>query len=227
MRFGITGMLPLALAMMATGALAAQNNVYIDQVGSGSNIEVTQQGMSNDAGDSSAPMSFGGNTQDVTIEQIGSGNTMEADVQGASAVVNSRVDGNTNTVRIMCGNVPTTTCTDTQIRADATGSGNDVTLSSVSKSDHSIVLNGDNNTVGVSSSTTNLLGARSGTTVDGSSNSVTITQDGPAGANGFAATVDVNGSSNTIGVNQHGTADSTVVISSTGSNNSITVDSGS
>jgi hypothetical protein len=71
-----------------------------------------------------------------------------------------------------------------------------------------------------------MAGSRASITGQGDSNTVNVSQSGPAGLNGFDAQVNITGGSNTVGVTQSGTVDSTVRISTVGSNNNITVNSG-
>jgi hypothetical protein len=113
------------------------------------------------------------------------------------------------------------------ISANITGNTNSAEIIAGAKSVATVDATGDNNKVAITSSTTNLLGAKAHfTTTGGNGNAITVSQNGPGGASGFDAMVDVTGGSNTIGVVQSGTVDSTVNIKSVGSNNTITVRSG-
>jgi hypothetical protein len=215
--------------LAAGGAIAAGNQVYIDQVGNNSNISVTQTGGDNALGDSTNVAIMHGNSQSITIAQIGAVNSMALNVQGAGTTVSSTVTGNSNTVNIDCGsgNVhKASACADSTITANVAGSNNDVGINAGSKSTHDTEITGDRNTVHTDSITSNLLGARSSITATGSDNSITLSQNGAAGGNGFEATIAVTGSSNTVGVSQSGTVDSKVNITSVGSNNTIAVTSG-
>jgi hypothetical protein len=219
----------LALSLMATTPVFAQsqNTVYIDQIGSNSAIDVTQTGSNNVMGDETTKAIFRGNSQLVMITQIGSNNNSVFNIQGNGAQLTSNVTGSFNTVNASCGAAPTTACTDTVITANITGSTNNVNITAGAKSLATVDATGDNNTVGITSSTTNLLGARARvTSTGGNGNAITVSQTGTAGLNGFDATIDVTGGTNTIGVTQSGTVDSTVNIKSVGSNNTITVRSG-
>ena len=220
---------PAMVFLAASGAFAAGNQVYIDQVGNNSNISVTQSGGDNMLGDSSTAAILHGNNQSITVAQIGAVNTTALNIQGAGTTVQSTVTGNTNTVNIDCGSGSVnkaSACADSSITANITGSNNDVGIAAGSKSTHVNEITGDRNTLHTDSITSNLLGARSTITATGSDNAVTVTQHGPAGYNGFEATVALTGSSNTVGVAQSGTVDSKVNITSVGSNNTISVISG-
>lgn len=203
------------------------NSVYIDQVGSNSTISMTQTGSGNTLGTESKSTSFGGNNQIVMITQIGANNVGEFNIQGGGANVTSNVNGNLNTVSVSCGAGGTTTCADTIIESNATGSMNTLTTTAGGKSTAKINLTGDSNRATITNTTTNMLGSRAEiVSTNGDGNTLSITQDGPAGLNGFAAKIDVNGGSNTVSVTQGGTVDSTVSVKSIGSGNTITVHSG-
>lgn len=219
----------LALSLLATTQVFAQsqNTVYIDQIGSSSVIDVTQTGANNVVGNETNNTIFRGNSQLVMITQIGSNNNSVFNIQGNGTQLTSNVTGSFNTVNASCGAAPTTACTDSVITASITGNTNQVDITAGAKSTATVDATGDNNTVAITSSTSNLLGAKTHvTTTGGNGNAITVSQTGPGGAAGFDAMVDVTGGSNTIGVVQSGTVDSTVNIKSVGSNNSITVRSG-
>jgi hypothetical protein len=222
-------LLALTCLVIFNGPVFAQtaNSVYIEQIGSNSTITATQTGSNNMLGTNTTSAYFSGNNQTVAMTQIGSNNTANMNIQGANANVSALVTGSLNTTTINCGNAPTSSCTDGVLSANATGDNNTITVAAVSKSTATVDVTGSNNSVAISNSTTNLLGARARvTTTGGDYNAVTVDQNGPAGGNGFDATVLVTGANNTIGVTQSGTIDSTVNIKSTGSNNTITVRSG-
>ena len=222
-----------SLAMMTVFAMtsavwAAGNQVYIDQIGSNSNITATQTGTDNTITNEAGSMYLRGNNQNITVQQIGSNNYADLTVQGSGASVESTVNGNLDTVHIQCGTGAAgvnSACTDTKINADATGSHNTVNITAGAKSNMGTTLSGDRNTVNITSSTTNLLGATASVTATGSDNNITLSQNGAAGATGFSSSLDLTGSSNTVGVSQSGTVDSTVSIKTMGSNNNITVSS--
>ena len=228
MKNAVAGILGAALIWLATPAMATSttNNVYIEQVGSGSTITITQQGLGNEVGNANTATTLSGNGQSVTISQIGSQNTHVVDVEGINSTVNSAVAGDNNAVTINCGASGTTACTDSNLTANATGNGNTLNLGMGTKSTGSIIANGDHNNLSIQSTTTNMMGATASISATGGGNTVSVSQSGTAGANGYTADVQVTGSSNNIGVTQSGTVDSNVSVHSTGSNNNITVTTG-
>ena len=217
----------IAGIMLASQSFAGTiNNVYIDQVGSGSTITLNQQGSNNEIGNDTTATTLHGNGQTVSISQVGSGNTHVVNVQGANSVVNSVVTGDNNNTTVACGAAPSSSCNDTAITANVSGNTNNTSITAGSKSTVTAEITGSTNNTTVSSTTTNLMGAVVGVKETGDSNVVNINQNGPAGANGFISKVEVTGASNNVAVTQSGTTDSTVNIKSTGSNNSIAVTSG-
>jgi len=216
-----------AVIMLASQSFAGTiNNVYIDQVGSGSTITLNQQGSNNEIGNDTTATTLHGNGQTVSISQVGSGNTNKVNVQGANSVINSTVTGDNNNTTVACGAAPSSSCNDTAITANISGNSNNTSITAGSKSTVTAEINGSTNNTTVESKTTNLMGAIVGVKETGDSNVVNINQNGPAGANGFISKVEVTGASNNVAVTQSGTTDSTVNIKSTGSNNSIAVTSG-
>jgi hypothetical protein len=73
--------LVMALAMGSTMA----NDIYIEQIGDTSTINITQDGTGNTIGDSAIPAFIGGGSNTVAIDQVGIGNTLSLLVNGASA----------------------------------------------------------------------------------------------------------------------------------------------
>ena len=126
------------LAWAVPALAASTNNVYIDQVGSGSNIAVTQQGIGNEVGNGTTATVLHGNGQTIGITQVGSQNTTSVNVQGINATVNSTATGDSNAITVNCGTGGTTACTDSALTANATGNGNTLNLTAGAKTTGSI-----------------------------------------------------------------------------------------
>jgi hypothetical protein len=221
-------LLVFSMLFLASNAYG-QNQVYIDQIGNGSQIDVTQTGDGNTLGTATVKTVLYGDTQQITISQIGAGNTSNINIQGVGAHLTSNVTGDSNTVDVSCGasGGAGAACTDSIISASVTGSGNHFNVTGGAKSTFGVSAVGSSNTVTINSSTTNLNGATASIqTLGGDGNSITLSQSGPAAINGFNTTVNLTGSSNTIGITQSGTVDSTVNLVSTGTNNLINIRSG-
>ena len=67
----LSGMTLLSFLVMFQYANAASNSVYVDQIGGGSTISMTQTGNSNVIGNSTDKAIFNGQNNTVTIDQIG------------------------------------------------------------------------------------------------------------------------------------------------------------
>jgi hypothetical protein len=198
-RFGIMAVIA-ALAWVPT---AQANDVYIEQVGSGATVTITQDGSSNRVGDEGTPSIIKGDANIVTIDQIGSSNTLDMIINGAAITATVTTNGSNNTQVINCGTANSATCGSSFIKQEVTGDNNTVTQNLVaSATQHSeILITGDANTV---THTTSGSGAHSGIiTVTGgvalSGNTISLTQ---GGTNAQQATITSTGNGNAITVNQ-------------------------
>jgi hypothetical protein len=216
-----------AAMMLSAPAWAQSNSVYMDQIGSGSTVSITQDGSNNAVNTSTNKAKMYGDNLSVTIQQIGANNTMTMDVQtsGVATTVTSTVDGNLNDVTINCGSSGVTlgSCGGATITANATGGMNTMSIDTTGGSTSSMNITGDSNTVAINNTSSNVKGAEGIVTVSGNNNGVTLTQGGAAGTLGHSGTIAVTGNSNTVGVTQGGTIDTKVNVTSTGNSNSITV----
>lgn len=198
-RFGIMAV----IAALSWGSGASANDVYIEQVGDGATVTITQDGSSNRIGDNSTPSIIKGDANIVTIDQIGSSNTLDMVVNGAAVTAIVTTNGSNNTQVINCGTANSATCGSSYIKQQVDGDNNTVTQNLVaSATQHSeILITGDENTV---THTTSGSGAHSGIiTVTGgvalSGNTISLTQ---GGTNAQQATITSTGNSNAITVNQ-------------------------
>ena len=195
-RFGIIAVI---VALFCGAALA--NDVYIEQVGDGATITITQDGSSNRIGDNGTPSIIKGDANLVTVDQIGSSNTLDMVINGTAVTAIVTTTGSNNTQVINCGTASSASCGSSFIKQQVTGDNNTVTQTLLaSATQHSeILITGDYNTV---THATSGSGAHSG--------SITVT--GGVALNG-----------NTISLTQGGTNAQQATITSTGNSNSITV----
>lgn len=213
------------LVMFQYGAYAQSGNkIYVDQIGSGSTVNLTQTGQSNEIGNSTNKAIVNGNNNTVSIEQIGNSNIARLNVQGDGATVSSTVTGNSNDVSVNCGAAGA--CGASTITNTVTGSGNQVVQQSDNLIDSTVTISSDNNTVNIINTSTAVSGTKANVDISGGGgNQVDITQAGAAGANGHDASVTIVGATNTVDVKQGGAVDSKVVSTITGSGNSLTIKS--
>jgi hypothetical protein len=214
----------LSFLVMVQYASAANNTVYVDQIGDGSTINITQTGLSNAVGSASAKATFNGQNNLVTIDQIGNTNVTNINVQGDGVTVNSNVTGDNNTVGIACG--AGGSCTGSTITNTITGDGNTVTQNGEGLTLSVVTINTNNNTVNIQNDSTAVSGAKSTVLIDGGGgNDVAIKQTGVAAAGGHDASVNIYGATNTVDIKQGGNVDSKVISTITGSGNALTVKS--
>ena len=214
----------LSFLVMFQYANAASNNVYVDQIGSGSTISMTQTGNSNAIGNATDKAIINGQNNIVTIDQIGNSNITSVNVQGDGVNVNSLVTGDNNIVGIACG--VGGTCTDSTINNTITGDGNTITQTADGFTISNVTINSDNNTVNIQNDSTAVAGAKSTVLISGGGgNDVNIIQTGAAGANGHETDLNILGGTNTVDIKQGGGIDSKVISTITGSGNSLTIKS--
>ena len=214
----------LSFLVMVQYASAASNNVYVDQIGDGSTINITQTGNSNAVGNATVKATFNGQNNTVTVDQIGNSNVTSLTVAGDGVTVSSLVTGDNNTVGISCG--AGGSCTGSTITNTITGDNNTVNQTADGLTLSSVTINTDNNTVNIQNDSSAVSGAKSTVLIDGGGgNSVAITQTGVAGLNGHEADVNIYGATNTVDIKQGGGVDSKVITSITGSGNTLNVKS--
>jgi len=119
--------------MLSSGALA--NDVYVEQVGDGSIVSITQTGAGNmvngnvgGTGNADDAAVIRGDLNNVTISQIGVGNILSMilnnETNGTGSTVVVSADGSSNTQTIGCGTALSSTCNASIIRSEITGNNN-------------------------------------------------------------------------------------------------------
>ena len=179
---------------------AIANDIYVEQSGDGSTVDILQDGTGNTIGDSITPAYIGGGANTVNIQQIGSSNSLEAVVNGAATDTTVTTNGSNNVQSITCGTSQSGSCSGSVITQTVTGDTNTITQALGSGANHTsnITVTGDDNTVTHTSTATGTTSAN--ITVSGSTNTIGVTQ---AGMTTQSVTVDSTGNSNAITINQH------------------------
>ena len=197
---GLSRKLSAILATTVTLSLGAQaNEIYVEQVGSGSTINITQDGSDNRIGDVGTPAYIGSGSNTVTIDQIGSTNVLDMVVNGAGTDVIVTTTGDNNIQTINCGTTQSAGCSGSYIKQDVTGDSNTVTQNLGSGANHTseITVTGDSNAVTHTSTATGITSAN--ITVSGNTNTVAVTQSGTLNK---SVTVTSTGDSNNINITQ-------------------------
>jgi hypothetical protein len=183
--------------VMAISTVAYANDIYIEQVGDSSTINITQDGTGNRIGDSTTPSFIGGGSNVVNIDQVGSNNQLDFVVNGASAALTINTTGSGNIQTVDCGTLNSAGCSGSTITQTIVGDDNTVTQSLGTGANHTsnVSITGDTNTV-------------THTSTNGATTSADIT---------------VSGNLNTIGVTQSGMVAKSVTVNSTGNSNNISI----
>jgi len=215
----------LVISLMTSASANAQttNSIYIDQVGDGSEITLTQEGQSNKIGDSEAArFVLEGNVQTVTVKQDGNNNVIKGSVIDAANIdYDTTVTGDNNEITYDqggSGSVAGSTKTLT-----VTGSSNDLTFnqgttSSATAATQTIAITGDTNTLTSTINTDDVVNTK---TIVGSGNVITTVQNGLAGKN---IEMLLTGSANNVSVTQKSTTNvDTIKINSTSSDSNLTI----
>lgn len=186
----------LVMAVLGFSSVYA-NDVYIEQVGDSSTINITQQGTGNTIGDSTNPAFIGGGSNVVTIDQIGSSNILSMVVNGASTSVTLSTTGSGNEQSINCGSILASGCSGSSITQTIQGDSNITTVNLGTGANHTSAM-----------------------TITGDSNQVTHTSTATGTT---SANIAVTGNTNTIGVTQSGMTTQSVTVNSTGNLNTISI----
>ncbi len=187
----------LFLSFIGVSSISFANDIYIEQSGDNSTIDIVQDGVGNRLGESLTPSFIGGGSNTVTIDQIGSSNQLDFTVNGAATSLVVNTNGSGNIQEVQCGTQASAACSGSVIKQIVTGDDNIVRqlLGSGGGHNSEITIVGDTNTV-----------------------THTSTNSGTA-----SAIIGVTGNLNNVSVLQEGTTAKSVTVNSTGNSNNITI----
>ena len=208
---GIT--LALLASLLATTAVWA-SDVYIDQAGSTTTIDITQSGNGNTVGSSGTPSTIYGDNTDIDIIQTGDLNTADIETAtGASGtVINYDATGSSNVL-----DVDISTATDTKLTTTITGDSNEVTLCGTLSTTASAVASATCATEVSADSTTTTIA------VTGDSNKIAVGADAASAVNNITLGANVSSSFNTINLQQSGLDVPVVTLNVDGNSNAINI----
>lgn len=193
----------LAIMLASIGGAVA-NEVYIEQIGDGTAITVTQEGSNNTMGSSQTSAYIGGDSNTVTVDQIGDSNSLTMTVGGIASTVTVNTTGSNNTQEITCGSSASQTCSGSTITQTVVGDSNTITqtLGTGGTRTSNINVTGDYNTVthtasGAGAHNADITVAGSGTALV--NNQISVTQEG---VNAKTAVVNAQGAGINIGITQ-------------------------
>lgn len=178
---------------------ASANEVYIEQVGSGSTVNILQEGSDNRIGTSLSPAYIGSGSNTVNIEQIGANNELDMVVNGQATDVTVSTTGSNNIQEIHCGTTGSAGCGGSTITQTIVGDNNTVKQLLGAGANHTsnIAVTGDTNTVFHESTATGVTSAD--ITVTGNTNTVSVNQSGMLN---HSVTVNSSGNLNNISIIQ-------------------------
>jgi hypothetical protein len=190
----------------AAATLAADNEIYIDQIGDGSSIDIVQDGSGNVIGGSTTDttkMVLNGANMNFSVNQTGSGNTLIGSVFGTSTI-DIDVAGSTNDILFDVDKDNTYGAIDGNYLLNITGSNNDLdidvgSLDTANDLDFDFVLDGDFNTADINIDASSLTFDLD---VIGDNNNLLYDA---SGYDGHKLVVSGSGSYNDIQVNQEST----------------------
>jgi hypothetical protein len=201
-------LLTTAMMLGFTGPLFA-SEVYIDQAGSSTNINILQENGNNRINTETAPMIVNGNDINVEIVQDGDGNVADIYIRGSANDTNFeyRVEGDLNEI---LANIDGGT--DNNFVAAIVGNDNTITLCknitlgtcngiSVNFTDTTLNLTGNNNQINFAldaADATNVFNI--GQTTPSDFNIVNLTQ---TTTSGHIVNVSIDGNNNTVDIVQH------------------------
>tara|TARA_B110000503_G_C7053775_1_gene373492 strand:+ start:216 stop:821 length:606 start_codon:yes stop_codon:yes gene_type:complete len=198
--------------MMSTGVFAS--DVYIDQAGSSTTIDITQTGTGNSVGSSGTVSTIVGDTTDVDITQTGAGNTADIIMSTGTSIttLDYKATGGTNVLNVDIDGASGTTATITK-----TGDSNEVTVCGTI---------GTPGSIGTSASCTNGVQANDTATtiaITGDSNKVAVGLDAANAVNNITVGGNVISSNNVVNLSQSGTNTPNVQLNVDGDSNAINI----
>ena len=208
-----TTILALLASLLATTAVWA-SDVYIDQAGSTTTIDITQTGNGNTVGSSGTPSTITGDNSDIDITQTGDLNA--ADIETATGASGTVIDytaiGGSNVL-----DVDISTATDTTLTTTITGDSNEVTLCGSLGTDASAVGSATCATeVTADTTTTNIA-------ITGDSNKVAVGADAASAVNNITIGANVGSNYNVVNISQTGLDTPNVTLNVDGDTNAINI----
>ena len=214
-----------AIMLLMTPVMA--NDIYIQQSGDNLDLDITQDGQNNVAGNSSTAMSLTGDSMTFSISQVGDGNVIEATINGTTYTGNINLTGGLNTVDLDCA---ASNCDTVSMSIDVTGDSADVTVDLGSTADASDYVG----TIDITSAATetftltvNASAADADIDITNSlgtvGNTSTYTQTGDGDVNGHSLTHSHTGDGGVISMSQSGIYDNKIDVTTSGDNAEINI----
>ena len=211
--------------LIMTPAIA--NDIYIQQSGDNLDLDITQDGQNNQAGNSTTAMSLTGDSMTFSISQVGDSNVIEALINGTTYTGNINLTGGLNTVDLDCA---ATNCDTVSMSIDVTGDSADVTVDLGSTADASDYVGTIDITSAASetfSLTVNAAAADADIDITNASgltgNTSTYTQTGDGDSAGHSLVHSHTGDGAVINMSQSGIYDNKIDVTTSGDNAAIDI----
>ena len=222
-----TTMTKWLFGLMLMAGTAFANDIYIQQSGDNLDLDITQDGQNNVAGNSSTAMSLTGDSMTFSISQVGDSNVIEATINGTTYTGNINLTGGLNTVDLDCA---ASNCDTVSMSIDVTGDSADVTVDLGSTADASDYVG----TIDITSAATetftltvNASAADADIDITNSlgtvGNTSTYTQTGDGDSAGHSLTHSHTGDGGVISMSQSGIYDNKIDVTTSGDNAEINI----
>jgi hypothetical protein len=229
-------------------APALANDIYITQVGDTLDLDIVQEGSSNEFGDSTTEVSLNGDFMTFSITQTGDGNDIAATINGDTYTGTWAFTGDYNTVDLLCdstGAAGAGNCEAVTLNITTTGDDNEFKFyigeaGDAGGSTVNFTITGDDNVVdadidGVDATvtvdvtntlptdTTAITSATDASlSTSNGGNIIDINVDG--GTLGHSIDLDVTGAANVVTLTQSGAEDHTIVLDTTTNGSTINIE---
>jgi hypothetical protein len=205
----------LALLVSLLGTTAAwASDVYIDQAGSTSTIDITQTGDGNTVGSAGTASTITGDNSDVDITQTGATNIADvsSSVGTSGTILDYTATGSSNILEVEIDGAA-----DTKLTATITGDSNELTLCGTLGTDAATATSATCAT-GVQADTT-----ESTVAITGSSNKVAIAAGAANAINNITIGANVASGFNIVNLKQSGTDTPNVTLNMDGDSNAVNI----
>ena len=206
------------------------NEIYIEQVGDGLDLDITQDGTDNEFGDSGGDAILTGDDMTFAITQTGNTNKIDATIKGNDYTGTWTITGDSNDIELTCAKAGGVNCETVTLNITNSGDDNtyDIFIGENSDADSltaSFTVTGDNNVfvnnidgesvnlvVSVDNSNSNVATSANGD----EGNRITLDIDGNGNAAGHEVLIDITGGGGTLDITQGGVGDNKVDLDITG-----------
>ena len=205
MRATMKRLFTLVAGLMLAASVHA-NEIYIEQVGDGLDLDITQDGQDNRIGATAAGVTLNGDDMTFSITQTGNQNTIDAVIKGNTYTGTWSILGNYNDIDLLCSSVTTGNCDTATLDIDIDGDYTNFNFkigetSDADSADISFTIDGDGNVVemdvdGTSALIDVVIDNSAGTgTAPGTNGTLTAA----TGTTGNVVDIDVDGNGDVVG----------------------------